>query len=333
MAKNMVKKDFDFYIDEYMCDCQSRRLRPKTMNSYEQTLRLFERWIREQEGLESPSEVKTQSIRHYICDLQERGKYSFCADDDKALINHPNRRRDFREPVSIITINNYIRNLRVFFNWYEEESATKDNPMKKIKQIKTERKRREYLEDTEVHKLLNSFDKSYFSECRDATVITLILDTGMRLGECLMLSMKYVDMTERVIEIPADLAKGRKDRHVYFSTKTSRILQSWLRFKDRYVETDYLFPTKESGAPVKLQTFETNFRKYINRAGIKKEVSPHALRNNFAKRCILAGMDIYTLSRILGHSSVTITEKAYLDLTDQDVKRCYQNFSPMENLR
>ena len=36
MAKNMVKKDFDFYIDQYMCDCQSRRLRPKTMNSYEQ---------------------------------------------------------------------------------------------------------------------------------------------------------------------------------------------------------------------------------------------------------------------------------------------------------
>lgn len=104
MAKNMVKKDFDFYIDEYMCDCQSRRLRPKTMNSYEQTLRLFERWIREHEGLESPSEVRTQSIRHYICDLQERGKYSFYADDDKALINHPNRRRDFREPVSITTI-------------------------------------------------------------------------------------------------------------------------------------------------------------------------------------------------------------------------------------
>lgn len=45
------------------------------------------------------------------------------------------------------------------------------------------------------------------------------------------------------------------------------------------------------------------------------------------------GMDIYTLSRILGHSSVTVTEKAYLDLTDQDLRHRYQNFSPIENMR
>ena len=43
-------------------------------------------------------------------------------------------------------------------------------------------------------------------------------------------------------------------------------------------------------------------------------------------------MDIYTLSRILGHSSVTVTERAYLDLTDEDLKRRYRNFSPMEHL-
>lgn len=333
MKKEMVKQDFDFYIDEYMYHCQSRRLRPKTMNSYEQALRLFERWAREQEGIERPAEVKEQTIRHYLCDLQERGKYTFCVNDERAQTNYPDRRRDFRAPISVTTINNYIRNLRAFFNWYEEEPTAKGNPMKKIKQLYNERKAREYLEDAEVYKFLNSFDKSYFSDCRDATVTALILDSGMRLGECLMLTTKYIDMTERVIEIPADLTKGRKDRCVYFSIKTARLLQSWLRFKDRYVETDYLFPTKENGTPIEIRSFETNFKKHLKRAGIQKDVSPHALRNNFAKRCILAGMDIFTLSRILGHSSVTVTEKAYLDLTDRDIKRCYQNYSPMANLR
>ena len=103
--------------------------------------------------------------------------------------------------------------------------------------------------------------------------------------------------------------------------------------KDRYVETRSLFPTKATGRPVGVGTFETNFRNYLKRSGIKKELSPHALRNNFAKRCLMAGMDIYTLSRILGHSSVTITEKAYLDLTDSDIRRRYQAFSPMEHIR
>ena len=84
---------------------------------------------------------------------------------------------------------------------------------------------------------------------------------------------------------------------------------------------------------MEIRSFEQNFRKYIIRAGIKKELSPHALRNNFAKRCMLAGMDIYTLSRILGHSSVTVTEQAYLDLNSNDIRRAYQHYSPVENMR
>ena len=55
-AKNI--KDFDYYIDEYMYYCRSRKLRPKTMQSYEQTLRLFERWCKEEEGIAEPNQVR-----------------------------------------------------------------------------------------------------------------------------------------------------------------------------------------------------------------------------------------------------------------------------------
>ena len=71
----------------------------------------------------------------------------------------------------------------------------------------------------------------------------------------------------------------------------------------------------------------------MKRAGIEKDISPHTLRNNFAKRCLMSGMDIYTLSKILGHSSVTVTEKAYLDLTVTDIRKNYQKFSPLEALK
>ena len=67
-----------------------------------------------------------------------------------------------------------------------------------------------------------------------------------------------------------------------------------------------------------VRNYEANFRKYLRRTQINKPVSPHTMRNNFAHRCLMSGMDIYTLSRILGHSSVTITEQAYLDVTDAD---------------
>ena len=108
------------------------------------------------------------------------------------------------------------------------------------------------------------------------------------------------------------------------------MLRRWLQFKDRYNTSDYVFPSnKSSGTHIEVHGFETNFTKYLQRFGIPEKVSPHCLRNNFAKRCLLNGMDIYTLSKILGHSSVTVTEEAYLDLTDEDFCARYQNFSPM----
>lgn len=67
---------------------------------------------------------------------------------------------------------------------------------------------------------------------------------------------------------------------------------------------------------------EANIRKYAARVGLKN-VHPHMFRNNFAKRFLKSGGDIYTLSRILGHSSVVITEKAYLDINEDDLMEMY----------
>lgn len=331
MRKSKIMKDFDYYIDEYMYYCRSRKLRPKTMNSYEQTLRLFERWCEEEDGIKEPSEVREATIRKYICDLQERGKYTLYSNDSMKKTNFPERRKDYRHEISITTINNYIRNIKAFYTWFSYETNTL-NPMERVRQLPNERKAKEYLTDEELLKLCRGFDLSYFSEQRDYTIIMLLLDTGMRLSECLSIEIKDLDMTERSILLPAEHTKGRKTRYVFFSVKMTRILQKWLRFKDRYSESSLLFHVKR-GTPLEIRSFESNMRKYIARAGIEKQYSPHALRNNFAKRALMAGMDIYTLSRILGHSSVSVTEKAYLDLTDGELRQRYQTFSPLENLR
>ena len=331
MRKKQLVRDFNYYIDEYMYNCRSRKLRPKTMQSYEQTLRLFERWCLEEASITEPGQVLDSTSRHYICSLQERGKYTFYAVENCAITYDPARRRDFSHAVSTTTINNYIRNLKAFFTWYANTMQT-TNPTVKIKQLRNERKAQEYLEDHEIEKLLKIFDRSYFPEHRDFMVIMLILDTGMRLGECLQVTTDDLDMDDRTICLPAENTKGRRTRFVFFSVKTAKSLQRWLQYKDRYTNDKLLFP-KKSGLPLEIHSFESGFKRHLGRAGIEKTYSPHALRNNFAKRCLMNGMDIYTLSRILGHSSVSVTENAYLDLTDRDLRHRYQNFSPIENMR
>lgn len=328
----MMKADLGYYIDEYMIYCRSNQLRAKTLASYEQALRLFERWCREELKIDSVSGITDGAIRRYINDLQERGKYTFYADESRTMTNYPDRRRDYRKPVSPCTINNYIRNLRAFFNWLDRDYVLKKNPMKKIRQLKANRKAKEYISDEDFRRLAGNLDKSYFPEHRDFAMIMLMIDSGMRLGECSCLLVEDIDLAKKQIFLRAEITKGRKARVVFFSAKTERILRRWLQYKDRYIESDYLFPVKSSGAPVNVQTFDANFKGYLKRAGLNETITPHCLRNNFAKRCLMGGMDIYTLSRILGHSSVAVTEQAYLDLTDDDLGKRYQNFSPVSRL-
>lgn len=94
-------------IDEYMLYCQSKQLSEKTMESYEQTLHLFERWCGDEMLIENVTEITEGFIRRYINDLQTRGKYTVCCNDGTKKINCPERRRDFRQPVSVTTIKDY----------------------------------------------------------------------------------------------------------------------------------------------------------------------------------------------------------------------------------
>lgn len=56
MKKKRFVRDFDYWIDEYMYNCRSQKLHPKTMQSYEQSLRLFERWCLEEAQITEPGQ-------------------------------------------------------------------------------------------------------------------------------------------------------------------------------------------------------------------------------------------------------------------------------------
>lgn len=149
----MYDLSIEYQIDEFMIYCRSRELRAKTLESYEHTLRLFERWCNDELNITQVDQVTESVIRRYITNLQERGKYTFYANEKSKEQNFPERRRDFRKPVSAATINNYIRNLKVFFNWLDSDYILKKNPMKKVRQLKTNRNAKEYISDADFKRL------------------------------------------------------------------------------------------------------------------------------------------------------------------------------------
>lgn len=324
-------EQIDYDIDDFMTYCEVKNLSKKTISSYEQTLRLFAIFLKNECKVKEAGEIKEIHIREYIKQLQERGKYTVVANENTRKVNFPENRKDYQKEVSKTTINNYIRNIKVFFNYMYDNRYISNNPIRRVKQLKNQRKVVGYIDDTNMNKLLKSFDLSKFHEYRDYTIAQLIFDTGMRIGETLLIKEADIDFVKRTILLPADNTKGKKDRYVFFSQEMLKQLKRWLQYKDRYKQCEYVFCTTK-GTVLKISNYETNFKKYGERIG-QNDIHPHMLRNNFAKRFLLSGGDIYTLSKILGHSSVTVTEEAYLDLQNEDLRVQYQRHSPLMNLK
>lgn len=128
-------EQIDYEVDEFIDYCTSKNLSTKTIGSYEQTLRLFIRYLKDECNITSTGDVKEQTIKEYLTNIKERGKYTAVADDNSKKFNNPQNRQDFGKKVSLATVNNYTRNLRVYFNYMYENRLIKLNPMKNIKAI------------------------------------------------------------------------------------------------------------------------------------------------------------------------------------------------------
>ena len=324
----MKLTELEFLLEDFLVFCQSKNLSQKTISSYDQSLKLFIIYLKNEQEVEEPNEVKAGHIRYYIKYLQERGKYTVVGNEKSKKVNHPENRTDYKKTVSNITVNNYIRNIKVFFNWLSEEGEIRKNPIQTIKLLKTERRQKAGISEEEFRVLLNHFDYTKYYGYRNKIIVMIIQDSGMRIGETLTILVDNIDFKHKMILLTK--TKGRKERYVYFSRQMARELRHYIKFKDRYTSTELLFPTVR-GTELSVQSFEKQLKKVSEQANVP--VHPHQLRNNFARHFLLNGGDIFTLSRILGHSSVSVTEAAYLDLTREEIAKKYQNHSPLSKWR
>lgn len=318
----------DLMLEQFLFHCDSKNLTRKTLRSYDQSLRLFIFFLENECDVTKIKDVKGYHFKKYVTHLRERGKYTVTANEHTKHSNHPDSRIDLGKQISDTTIANYMRNIKVFLNYLYTEGEIFEDLAKTVPKIKVKRKQKKLLSVTEIERLLRAMDVTKFHEYRLWVSIRLILDTGIRVGELVDLKPEDLDLTYNVILIRNP--KNRQQRYVYFSKKMSNDLKRWLRYRDRFSGSEWLFPTNR-GTQQNISNIEKTLNNIGKRVGI--EVTPHQLRNNFAKYYLLNNGDFATLSRILGHASIDTTMKAYLDFTDEQVRKKYQQHSPLNNLK
>lgn len=163
------------------------------------------------------------------------------------------------------------------------------------------------------------------TDYRKRVILTAIYSGGLRLSEALHLKKSDIDSSRMTIRI--EQGKGMKDRYVMLSPKLLEMLREY--YKVMHPRGELLFSSLEDpGKPMEAQALQRAFKKTVNRLGWKKVVSIRTLRHCFATHLLEAGCDVRVIQQLLGHRSLTTTQR-YTHVSSSRIKK---TVSPLDLL-
>lgn len=230
----------------------------------------------------SPLEIITEDVKAYQASLTEKET----------------------KPSSIVLKLSAIKFL--FHEILEHEIITK-----KIKYPKSHKKIPDALTKEEVQKLFSVIENP-----KHRLLLEFMYGSGLRVGECVKFKIYDLNLDDNTAKVRG--GKGNKDRMIILSQKITSKIKEYI--KDRENKTDYLFPAKGSDKPMTIRMAQKIIEKAAKDAGFKKRVYCHILRSSFATHLLEAGTSIRVIQTILGHSSISTTER-YTKVSTEMLKK------------
>lgn len=282
------------YVDAFVFGCRIRNLAPRTLSVYAERLGYLVRHL-EHKGVDI-EHVTKQDLQDYLM----------------SLIGS----------VSDETVNGRIRVYRRFFNYLEEEGLwEKANPTKKLKLIKCSKRIKPVVTPEQIQKILSTLNKSTYEGYRNLTMIMLFWDSMIRKEELITLKLQDVDLRAGLIKV---YGKGRKERQVPMGARTIKVLHFYLN-RWREDRSGELVFCQRNGKPITSRHCHKIVQDIGHHAGI--ELYPHLIRHSAATFFIRQGGSPVILQKILGHTSLVVTQN-YLHMSNQDMVETYGRFSP-----
>jgi len=206
-----------------------------------------------------------------------------------------------------------ISTLRSFFKYLVREQVIPSNPAKSVSTPKVEKTLPTTLSVDEAFRLMES-PKSIsekFSEggkeksLRDRAILELLYSSGLRVSELVGLDSNQLDLDLGIVRV---MGKGRKERIVPVGRKAIEVLKAYLEERGMLKGEDPIF-INSLGGRLTARSVGRLIKKYSRFSGIFRKVSPHSLRHTFATHLLDAGADIREIQEMLGHSSLSTTQR------------------------
>jgi integrase/recombinase XerC len=291
----------------FLEDLEHRRgVSAHTIKSYRADLDQFTRFLVDEWGMDpnklTPQDVDVLTLRGFLAHLHRKG-------------------------TARSSIARKLAALRTFFRFLTREGRLEKNPARLISTPRQEKKIPGRLEEKEVEKLLDCPDTSDPLGRRDQAILELFYATGLRVGELVGLDRSSV---ERDAQLVRAKGKGRKERLVPYGEPAAEALDRYLRDRRQLAMrgpgTDALF-LNARGQRLTVRSVHRLVRKYLRQAALRSGLSPHSLRHAFATHLLERGADLRSIQELLGHSSLSTTQK-YTHLSTAKLLKVYEKSHP-----
>jgi site-specific recombinase XerD len=288
---------------EFLHRHQAQGHSPKTIAHYRCSFALFDRFLKETGHELVLSTLTTPVMTAFVTWLRETPI-------------PPYRGRTTRTDAGIHGI---CRDLRAFTRYLSEEGLLDRPP--KIILPKLAQDLFPILSDADLERIFACRQLTPANEIgtRNRALFAFMLDTGVRLSEVAGLGLADLDLADGMARVRG---KGNKERLVFFSPGVTADLRRWLAIRgDDDGPVFWLAP----------EGIRMLFRRIKDETGLPT-LHPHVVRHTSATQLLNGGADLHAVRRILGHSSLAVTER-YLSLSSADLKQMHTSSSPYERLR
>lgn len=282
-------------MDDLIADFQKyltveRNVSENTRRAYIDDLEDFLEFLRANNFLknqESIAGVETETIRAYLGYL-------------------------FRLKLKKVTVNRKISSLRAFYKFLIRSGKKRNNPAGMVQTSKTEKYMPVFLSVDEVFELLNFQPNDSITGLRNLAILELFYSSGLRLSELADLNVMDLDLNQSLIKVRG---KGRKERVVPVGQPAIKALKQYIEkaneIRKKAGADAFRSPLflNVRGARITGRSIARIVDEVTKKSGIGRKISPHALRHSFATHLLNAGADLRSIQELLGHESLSTTQK------------------------
>jgi len=239
--------------------------------------------------------------------------------------------------LSITSCNIYIRSINSFLTWLKDNgycphTFSSGKPFKLTK-LAEGKKQLRVFDDADIHKILSFKAKGRNGHRIYALVCTLI-DTGIRINECLNLEIARVDFDNLMITVTK--GKGKKERVVPMSLDLRKVLHRYVtNHRKAKFDSPFLFCTS-TGTTLSHRNAMRDFESMLGKVGVSKDSIDHcfhSFRRKFARNYIKQGGNIKYLQNAMGHSSLAMTSHYVSDIEIEDLQKMHMKISLLGRLK